>query len=144
MKKNFLFIIVFFLVIGCTNNNIPNDVEEKKIEINYDSLLDGNYEILSGTYINSSGEIINLDDNACRSSNEVSSKKAEKLEIASGGYMIDIYSKEVEKDGNVYGILMYIFPEGVEIPTLESDTSILRISYGQDYPCEIENVYYKK
>ncbi len=135
MKKFFILILSLFLV-SCSKEN------EESI-LNRDQIMDGDFSSILGEYENESGEILELKDEEGFGDPNVQIGVVE-YDSEHDIYMIDMHTCPKDSEYCEGGGILFVIPEGVEIEGLETDTSKIRINFGQAYPYEIEEIYYKK
>ena len=127
MKKLFLCSIIFILFLtGCT----------KQSEMNTQQILKGDFSSVAGVYINSSGQTIKLDRDGLRK-NEVQTSEIRCYE--DGSCSMGIHPKD-QLDA---GYALFIYPPGTEIYDLKTDTTKVRIYYGQAEPLSETEIYTK-
>ena len=127
MKKLFLCSIIFILFLtGCT----------KQSEMNTQQILKGDFSSVAGVYINSSGQTIKLDRDGLRK-NEVQTSEIRCYE--DGSCSMGIHPKD-QLDA---GYALFIYPPGTEIYDLKTDTTKVRIYYGQAEPLSETEIFTK-
>ena len=149
MKKLITILLLSFLMIGCSTvqeglEEKPNPTEIEKpspIEnkVDLEALHKGDASSLAGTYENSKGVIIVLNDEGLRDDiNEMYHEK--EFDTNSSG----LATRSQYLEGQVTGYALSVFDVGFTIETVKTDTTKVRISYGHDFPLTEEQVYYKK
>ncbi len=152
--KLIIYFTIALLLCGCTvkeseeilDSTTPEEsseisIEEPEIdsELNHDEIMAGDFSSIAGEYVNSEGLIFILDEDGLT---EDERQTGEIYCIPKNIYFMGIHQK-TDLDG---GYSLVIFPEGVEVPTLEglTDLTKIRICHGQDYPLRVEEIYTKK
>lgn len=127
MHKLFLICLTFFLVLftGCSAH---------QPQINTNELLDGNFTSVAGTYTNPDGDTIQLDEDGLRWFEQ----RTRDVHCTEDGFCsMGIHQKGVP-DG---GYALNIYPIGMEIEGLDTDTKKVRICYGQAEPMSEKEIY---
>ena len=118
---------------------IDSEALLEKLGLNHSEIMAANFSSIAGEYVNSEGNVIFLDEDGL---NDNERQTREVYGSPDSGYFMGIHPKE-ELDG---GYLLMVFPIGVEVLNLEglTDTTKVRICYGQAEPMSVEEVYTKK
>lgn len=134
MKKILIMSLVLgacFFVIACGNNG-------KEVILNHEEIMKGNLSSISGEYVNSEGDVIYLEPNF-----------QERL-INDVRHGSDKYYLNVRTDDGMFGVLLIIYPVGVDVNgwdrdygdvIFETDVSKVRIYFGHDLPMSGEEIF---
>lgn len=135
MKKILLCFMTLFLLNACSSS------KTKSSELNHEQLMNGDFSSIAGEYENIEGKTYEINEYGVRNENE----------YISGEVMYDLYGFEdlylaslKATDNGEGGCLLIIFPIGVSIANIETDTTKIRIGYGQVVPHNTEEIYYQK
>ena len=125
MKKLFLCSIIFILFLtGCAKQN----------EMNTDQILNGDFSSVVGTYTNPKGEKVQLDADGLRWNERQTS------DIRCGKSGVCTMGIHVAGQGEG-GYALTIYPAGIEIEGLTTNTDKVRICYGQAEPMSEDEIY---
>ena len=116
---------LLLLFAGCT---------KEAVDLNVSEILNGDFSSISGTYTNPDGDTVQLDEDGLRWFEQQTGKIhcTENNFCSMGIHVIG------EPDG---GYQLSIYPVGMEIPHLNTDTSKNRICYGQAEPMSELEIY---
>ncbi len=158
MKKIFSLLLVSALLFGCSSNTEKEEKEDPKIEDKEDpkiedekvtdseidkNLINFDFSYFSGEYINSKNESITLlKDGTREDPKEKTYEKFSESERKPYSSLEPYFWGLEDEVGLSY--MGIIYPIGVEVPNLQTNTEKVRISYGHDFPINEEDVYYKK
>lgn len=135
MKKIILMITLFFLLVGCSS-------KENHSELNHYELKDGNFSSIAGEYVNSKGEVVTINAKGLREGEKSMSKVYCEEGDSSDGYQMSIFPIGAEPDG---GYMLTVYPIGIEVNEfVKTDTTKIRIGYGNGSPLDDEYIYTKK
>lgn len=131
-KRLFCFLLVLLIVSGC----------QKKVILDHEEIMRGNFSSIEGEYINFEGQIITID------AEDFSERLVGDVEYVNEQY----YYMTLLADDGMLRIGFEIYPIGVEVVTwddegtivLETDTSKIRVRYAQAEPLSGKDFYTKK
>lgn len=103
----------------------------------HEQILNGDFSAIAGEYVNGKGEIIKLNEKGLKDEKERVHGDVIYLENY-GIYQRPLWWGDQAEGG--YTITIY--PIGVKVDGFYTDTSIVRISYGQASPMTEEEIYY--
>lgn len=135
-------IIIFLILIGLAGCSNKTDNLERNylIELNHEELMMGDFSAIAGEYINSKEEIFFLNNEGLRDNGEFSMSD---VYYINGIYQMNLWQGDTSS-GSTGGYAITIYPVGIEIEGLVTDTTKIRISYGQAEPMSEEEIYTKK
>ncbi|MCH1942368.1 hypothetical protein [Holdemania massiliensis] len=131
MKKFLFSFLVLALLAGCAKPVVDS---ENETELNPEEIIAGDFSSIAGEYINSEGKITILDKE------DIKRKLLDVIHADNEHCYLNVRTD----DG--FGVGLFIYNVGVEIPNLEglTDTTKIRIYYGQDAPRYIEEIFNRK
>lgn len=135
MKKIVLCFITLFLLSACSSNKTTTT------ELNHEEVMKGDFSSVAGVYENIEGKTYEINEQGVRSKNEYI--LGEIMYDLDGFESLYLASLKATDNGEG-GCLLIIFPIGIPVPNLETDTTKVRIGYGQVVPYNIEEIYYRK
>ena len=137
MKKNIKRVIAFalmtFIMVACGTSGDAKD----PVSI-ADALAKNDFTVLEGQYANPAGEIISLNKDGLRADLDEEFFEDVSFDKVYG------YSRPTRQKRYMTGYLMFVFPEGMKMPGLDTDKSKVRIAYGHELPLSEADVYSKK
>lgn len=125
MKKIFLCCITLVLFFtGCS----------KQHELDINQIMEGDFSSVAGTYTNPKGDEIQLDEDGLR----WQERQNGQISCSSSGVCTMGIHVAGQGEG---GYVLTIYPKGVEVPNLTTDTEKVRICYGQAEPMSEDEIY---
>ena len=153
MRKIIVLLITTLLITGCSSKPEVTPTKAPVVTPTQDELIpnedfmNGDFSSIAGDYININGDVITINSEGLN----VNGNEFAESELHFG---IDgSYHRNVVNTTSRTGLLMIIYPVGVEVEYYEtatkkilvkSDTTKVRISYGNAETTKEEEIYTKK
>ena len=134
--RKFLILVILIMLVGCSSKSANID-EDNSIELNHEQLMTGNFSSIAGEYISVSGETIVINNEGLREGEVV---KSEVYYLDDGTYQMSLWWG----DSDTGGYMITIYPIGIEAENISTDTTKIRIAYGQAQPMSEDEIYTKK
>lgn len=149
--KKILICMLLVALAGCSNNAKESTASpypeststETASELTHvkpayhEQLMAQDFSAIAGEYVSSKGEKINIDNKGLQVGGD-SESYSEVSYVEGYGYIMSIGSTKDE-----YGVLMTVYPIGVEVSGVPTDTTKVRIGYSNGEPINDEYIYTK-
>lgn len=134
-SKVIITLLILIGLVGCSNK--PNNTEEdSSTKLDHDQIMQGDFSSISGEYVNSKGESVFINNEGLQEG---------EIRVGDEVYYIGkVYQMSIGSLDSEYGIMITIYPIGVEVNGVPTDTTKIRIGYGNGDPITDEYIYAKK
>jgi hypothetical protein len=141
LSKIILSLFILLMLVGCSDSKSEDKEkikeEEKASELIHEQLMVGDFSSVAGEYISTNGKTVVIDNEGLRD--------GEKAEGAVYYINDSIYQMSLRTgDDPAGGYMITVYPVGVEVEGIPTDTTKVRIAYGQAEPLYEEEIYTKK
>lgn len=155
-------LMVSLVLVGCASKKeeqeqevivpktptVIQTVEPMEKPAYHDQIMVGDFSAIAGEYVSKEGETIVINDHGLRDGEEACISCGDLVNYYEGTYAMGIFPKGETEGG--YAIVVYpvgvevVFPVDAGYQVIPTDTTKIRVIYGQDVPMDDEGIYTKK